>query len=94
MPQPAAPHPSASTTAPIHVGQLLAWAEAHDNKAVFRMGQQAVELLRELHGLYVTGEEAQRPETGLPAEQPCTDPRHTGAIRERLGCSGPDPATT
>ncbi|MET7648348.1 hypothetical protein ABZS83_32950 [Streptomyces sp. NPDC005426] len=39
-------------------------------------------------------DEPQRPETGLPAEQPCTDPRHTGAIRERLGCSGPDPATT
>lgn len=38
--------------------------------------------------------QAQQPETGLPAEQPCTDPRHTGAIRERLGCSGPDPATT
>ncbi|WP_406420876.1 hypothetical protein [Streptomyces sp. NBC_00842] len=36
----------------------------------------------------------QQPETGLPAEQPCADPRHTGAIREQLGCSGPDPATT
>ncbi|MFC9247775.1 hypothetical protein ACFT7S_28315 [Streptomyces sp. NPDC057136] len=33
-------------------------------------------------------------ETGLPPTQPCTDPRHTGAIREQLGCSGPDPATT
>jgi hypothetical protein len=31
---------------------------------------------------------------GLPPEQPCTDPRHTGAIREQLGCTGPDPATT
>ncbi|MFG2589077.1 hypothetical protein [Streptomyces sp. NPDC048438] len=29
-----------------------------------------------------------------PDEQPCTDPRHTGAIRDQLGCSGPDPATT
>ncbi|MFG2671384.1 hypothetical protein [Streptomyces sp. NPDC048445] len=33
-------------------------------------------------------------EPALPPEQPCTNPRHTGAIRERLGCSGPDPATT
>lgn len=33
-------------------------------------------------------------ETGLPPAQPCTDPRHTGPIRERLGCTGPDPATT
>ncbi|MFF1600751.1 hypothetical protein ACFVYV_25135 [Streptomyces mirabilis] len=30
-------------------------------------------------------------ETSLPPVQPCTDPRHTGAIRERLGCVGPDP---
>ncbi|MFE2021328.1 hypothetical protein ACFW9O_25100 [Streptomyces sp. NPDC059499] len=29
----------------------------------------------------------------LPPVQPCTDPRHTGAIREQLGCAGPDPAT-
>ncbi|MFE4691726.1 hypothetical protein ACFRH6_16905 [Streptomyces sp. NPDC056749] len=34
------------------------------------------------------------PETGLPPVQPCTDPRHTGRIREQLGCTGPDPATT
>lgn len=27
----------------------------------------------------------------LPPEQPCTDPRHTGAIREQLGCTGPAP---
>lgn len=31
-------------------------------------------------------------QSGLPPEQPCTDPRHTGAIREQLGCTGPDPA--
>ncbi|MFI7239322.1 hypothetical protein [Streptomyces cyaneofuscatus] len=24
--------------------------------------------------------------------QACTDPRHTGALREQLGCNGPDPA--
>lgn len=30
--------------------------------------------------------------TGLPPGKPCTDPRHTGAIREQLGCNGPDPA--
>ncbi|MGW2550050.1 hypothetical protein [Streptomyces sp. NPDC001635] len=28
----------------------------------------------------------------LPSVQPCTNPRHTGEIRERLGCVGPDPA--
>ncbi|MFG3140783.1 hypothetical protein ACGFZA_31830 [Streptomyces sp. NPDC048211] len=33
-------------------------------------------------------------ETGLPPALPCTDPRHTGSIREQLGCTGPDPATT
>lgn len=33
-------------------------------------------------------------ETGPPPAQPCTDPRHTGPIREQLGCNGPDPATT
>ncbi|MFE4649309.1 hypothetical protein [Streptomyces sp. NPDC056707] len=38
--------------------------------------------------------EQQRSPAGLPAEQPCADPRHTGALREQLGCSGPDPATT
>lgn len=32
--------------------------------------------------------------TGPPPATPCTDPRHTGAIREQLGCTGPDPATT
>ncbi|WP_326698020.1 hypothetical protein OG909_12120 [Streptomyces sp. NBC_01754] len=26
------------------------------------------------------------------AEEPCTDPRHTGPIRDQLGCNGPDPA--
>lgn len=31
---------------------------------------------------------------GLPAQRPCTDPRHTGALRTQLGCAGPDPATT
>ncbi|MER7697015.1 hypothetical protein [Streptomyces sp. NPDC096095] len=31
--------------------------------------------------------------SGLPAaEEPCTDPRHTGPIRAQLGCNGPDPA--
>ncbi|MGW1813304.1 hypothetical protein ACWCQM_06995 [Streptomyces sp. NPDC002125] len=34
------------------------------------------------------------PGASLPPAQPCTDPRHTGAIREQLGCTGPDPATT
>ncbi|MEU0309753.1 hypothetical protein [Streptomyces cyaneofuscatus] len=24
--------------------------------------------------------------------QACTDPRHTGALRAKLGCNGPDPA--
>ncbi|MGW2591977.1 hypothetical protein ACWCXC_17160 [Streptomyces sp. NPDC001515] len=32
------------------------------------------------------------PVSVLPPEQPCTDPRHTGPLREQLGCSGPDPA--
>lgn len=36
--------------------------------------------------------EASSPDS-LPPAQPCTDPRHTGPIREQLGCSGPDPAT-
>lgn len=31
---------------------------------------------------------------GLPAAEPCTDPRHTGPIRAQLGCTGPDPADT
>jgi hypothetical protein len=26
----------------------------------------------------------------LPPTQPCTDPRHTGPVREQLGCTGPD----
>ncbi|MFE6853455.1 hypothetical protein ACFVDH_22025 [Streptomyces sp. NPDC057674] len=29
----------------------------------------------------------------LPPTEPCTDPRHTGRIREQLGCTGPDPRT-
>lgn len=29
-----------------------------------------------------------------PTTRPCTDPRHTGPLREQLGCSGPDPTTT
>ncbi|MFB6943214.1 hypothetical protein ACFWGL_17030 [Streptomyces sp. NPDC060286] len=28
----------------------------------------------------------------LPAAEPCTDPRHTGSVRDQLGCTGPDPA--
>lgn len=28
----------------------------------------------------------------LPPAVPCTDPRHTGALRARLGCVGPDTA--
>ncbi|MET7759758.1 hypothetical protein ABZT27_34415 [Streptomyces sp. NPDC005389] len=28
----------------------------------------------------------------IPPTEPCTDPRHTGRIREQLGCVGPDPA--
>lgn len=31
------------------------------------------------------------PTTGLPPTQLCTDPHHTGAIREQFGCNGPDP---
>ncbi|MEU2120027.1 hypothetical protein ABZ567_31320 [Streptomyces sp. NPDC016459] len=30
--------------------------------------------------------------TRTPTPEPCTDPRHTGRIREQLGCTGPDPA--
>ncbi|MEV3995784.1 hypothetical protein AB0K62_08840 [Streptomyces halstedii] len=33
------------------------------------------------------------PGAGLPPAQPCTDPRHTVAVREQLGCTGPDPAS-
>lgn len=33
-------------------------------------------------------------DVSTPPAQPCTDLRHTGAIRAQLGCSGPDPATT
>ncbi|AGK80421.1 hypothetical protein SFUL_5533 [Streptomyces microflavus DSM 40593] len=29
---------------------------------------------------------------GLPAAEPCTDPRHTGPIRAQLGCTEPAPA--
>ncbi|MEU1592716.1 hypothetical protein ABZ468_07615 [Streptomyces sp. NPDC005708] len=29
--------------------------------------------------------------TSLPSVQPCTNPRHTGELRARLGCVGPDP---
>lgn len=28
----------------------------------------------------------------LPPAKPCTNPRHTGAIRDQFGCNGPDPA--
>lgn len=31
------------------------------------------------------------PDGNLPPAEPCTDPRHTGALRERFGCVGPDP---
>lgn len=37
-------------------------------------------------------DQPQQPTTGLPPEQPCTDPRHTGPIREQLGCVDPAPA--
>lgn len=30
-------------------------------------------------------------DNNLPPVQPCTDPDHTGAVRERLGCAGPEP---
>lgn len=32
--------------------------------------------------------------SGTQPTEPCTDPRHTGRIREQLGCVGPDPAAT
>lgn len=62
------------------------WAAAHpDDLVAYRGDADAVMAVLP---------EQQRPSTGLPAEQPCADPRHTGAVREQLGCSGPDPATT
>jgi hypothetical protein len=36
--------------------------------------------------------EGTEPGTAPTPQQPCTDPRHTGRIREQLGCTGPDPA--
>ncbi|MGW4305097.1 zinc finger domain-containing protein [Streptomyces californicus] len=32
--------------------------------------------------------------SSLPAAEACTDPSHTGPIRTRLGCTGPDPDVT
>ncbi|MFS0698306.1 histone-like nucleoid-structuring protein Lsr2 [Streptomyces nitrosporeus] len=49
--------PPASAAAPLPVGKLLAWAEAHDIKAVARKGAQARDLLRELRGLYAQDEQ-------------------------------------
>lgn len=64
-----------------------AWATAHpDDLIAYRGDADAV--------MDVLPEQQGPSPTGLPAEQPCADPRHTGAIREQLGCSGPDPATT
>ncbi|MFJ2701858.1 histone-like nucleoid-structuring protein Lsr2 [Streptomyces sp. NPDC087428] len=56
MPQPPT-LPSAGATVSLPVGQLLAWAEAHDTKFVVRKAQQARLLLRELRGLYAKDEE-------------------------------------
>ncbi|WP_329356942.1 hypothetical protein [Streptomyces anulatus] len=43
--------------APLAVGKLLAWAEAHETRFVARKGEQARALLRELRGLYAEAEE-------------------------------------
>ncbi|MFD5041990.1 histone-like nucleoid-structuring protein Lsr2 [Streptomyces sp. NPDC058377] len=43
--------------APLAVGKLLAWAEAHETRFVARKGEQARLLLRELRGLYAQAEE-------------------------------------
>lgn len=43
--------------APLAVGKLLAWAEAHETRFVARKGEQARTLLRELRGLYAEAEE-------------------------------------
>lgn len=49
--------PSAGAAAPLPVGQLLAWAEAHDTRYVVRKAEQARLLLRELRGLYAKDEQ-------------------------------------
>jgi hypothetical protein len=46
-----------SSAAPLQVGKLLAWAEAHETRFVARKGEQARALLRELRGLYAEAEE-------------------------------------
>lgn len=54
---PAPPETSSSGAAPLAVGKLLAWAEAHETRFVARKGEQARALLRELRGLYAEAEE-------------------------------------
>lgn len=56
LPVPQAQAPSAGA-APLSVGKLLDWAEAHDTKFVVRKAEQARLLLRELRGLYAADEE-------------------------------------
>lgn len=48
---------SSAGAAPLAVGKLLAWAEAHETRFVARKGEQARVLLRELRGLYAEAEE-------------------------------------
>ncbi|MEV6437264.1 Lsr2 family DNA-binding protein [Streptomyces anulatus] len=58
VPGPPAPQETSSAgAAPLAVGKLLAWAEAHETRFVARKGAQARALLRELRGLYAEAEE-------------------------------------
>ncbi|MEU2901318.1 hypothetical protein ABZ771_00245 [Streptomyces globisporus] len=58
VPGPPAPQGQSSAgAAPLAVGKLLAWAEAHETRFVARKGEQARVLLRELRGLYAEAEE-------------------------------------
>ncbi|MFE3400760.1 hypothetical protein [Streptomyces anulatus] len=54
---PVPPETPSAGAAPLAVGKLLAWAEAHETRFVARKGEQARALLRELRGLYAEAEE-------------------------------------
>ncbi|WP_274031460.1 hypothetical protein [Streptomyces sp. MMBL 11-1] len=54
---PASQETPSAGAAPLAVGKLLAWAEAHETRFVARKGEQARALLRDLRGLYAEAEE-------------------------------------
>ncbi|WP_329141026.1 zinc finger domain-containing protein [Streptomyces sp. NBC_00670] len=60
-----------------------------------RVRRHDVHRTRSLALQHAEAKAAAAPEdASLPSARLCTDPRHTGPIREQFGCNGPDPAAT